>query len=36
MKGVGAWAIRNEIFALVIFGVGIMGAASARFRKRLD
>jgi ABC-2 type transport system permease protein len=36
MKGVGAGAILNEIFALAIFGVVIMGAAAARFRKRLD
>lgn len=36
MKGVGAGAIANEIFALAIFGVVIMGAAAARFRKRLD
>jgi ABC-2 type transport system permease protein len=36
MKGVGAGAILNEIIALAIFGVVIMGAAAARFRKRLD
>jgi len=36
LKGVGAVAIQNEIIALAIFGVVIMGAASARFRKRLD
>lgn len=36
LKGVGAAAIQNEILALIIFGVVIMGAASARFRKRLD
>lgn len=36
LKGVGASAIQNEILALIIFGVVIMGAASARFRKRLD
>lgn len=36
LKGVGASAIQNEIIALAIFGVVIMGAASARFRKRLD
>lgn len=36
MKGVGAGAIMPEIFALAVFGVLIMGAASARFRKRLD
>jgi ABC-2 type transport system permease protein len=36
LKGVGAAALRNEIIALIIFAVAIMGAASARFRKRLD
>jgi ABC-2 type transport system permease protein len=36
LKGVGAAAIWPDIVALVIFGVGIMGAASLRFRKRLD
>ena len=36
LKGVGAAAIQNEIIALAIFGVLIMGAASVRFRKRLD
>jgi len=36
LKGVGVVAIQNEIIALAIFGVVIMGAASARFRKRLD
>jgi len=36
LKGVGAAAIQNEIIALAIFGVGIMGAAALRFRKRLD
>jgi drug efflux transport system permease protein len=36
LKGVGAVAIQNEIIALAIFGVVIMGAAAARFRKRLD
>lgn len=36
LKGVGAAAIQNEIIALAIFGVVIMSAASARFRKRLD
>ena len=36
LKGVGAIAIQNEIIALAIFGVVIMGAAAARFRKRLD
>lgn len=36
LKGVGAAAIQNEIIALAIFGVVIMGAAALRFRKRLD
>ncbi|MBK9923799.1 MAG: ABC transporter permease [Anaerolineales bacterium] len=36
LKGVGAAALQNEIIALVIFAIVIMGAASARFRKRLD
>jgi len=36
MKGVGVSAILNEIIALAVFGVVIMGAAAARFRKRLD
>jgi ABC-2 type transport system permease protein len=36
LKGVGVEAIQNEIIALIIFGVVIMGAAAARFRKRLD
>ena len=36
MKGVGAGAIMNEIVALAVFGVLILGAAALRFRKRLD
>ena len=36
LKGVGAVALQSQIFALIIFAVAIMGAASARFRKRLD
>jgi ABC-2 type transport system permease protein len=36
LKGVGAAAIQNEIIALGLFGVVIMGAAALRFRKRLD
>lgn len=36
LKGVGAAAIQNEIIALAVFGIGIMGAAAMRFRKRLD
>jgi len=36
LKGVGVAALQTEIIALVIFAVVIMGAAAARFRKRLD
>lgn len=36
IKGVGAGPIWSEILALALFGVAIMGAASFRFRKRLD
>ncbi|NOY97585.1 MAG: ABC transporter permease [Chloroflexi bacterium] len=36
LKGVGAAAIQNEIIALAVFGVAIMGAAALHFRKRLD
>ena len=36
IKGVGLVAIQSEVIALIIFGVVIMGAASLRFRKRLD
>lgn len=36
LKGVGAAAIQDEIIALALFGIAIMGAASLRFRKRLD
>ena len=36
LKGVGVGALENEIIALTIFAVVIMGAAAARFRKRLD
>ncbi len=36
LKGVGAAALLDEIIALAIFGVVIMGAAALRFRKRLD
>jgi ABC-2 type transport system permease protein len=36
LKGVGAAALQSEIVALSIFAVVIMGAASVRFRKRLD
>ncbi len=36
IKGVGAGAIWEEILALTLFGLAIMGAAALRFRKRLD
>ncbi len=36
LKGVGIEAIQNEVIALAIFGIVIMGAAALRFRKRLD
>jgi ABC-2 type transport system permease protein len=36
LKGVGAAALENEIIALALFATLIMGAAAARFRKRLD
>jgi len=36
LKGVGAAALQNQIIALSIFAVVIMGAAALRFRKRLD
>lgn len=36
LKGVGASALQPQIIALTIFAVVIMGAASLRFRKRLD
>jgi ABC-2 type transport system permease protein len=36
LKGVGLAAFPGEIIALVVFGVGIMGVAALRFRKRLD
>ncbi len=36
LKGVGLQAIQGDVIALALFGVAIMGAAAARFRKRLD
>jgi ABC-2 type transport system permease protein len=36
LKGVGLESIRNDVIALAVFGVLIMGAAARRFRKRLD
>ena len=36
IKGVGLPAVSNEVIALAIFGVIVMGVAVGRFRKRLD
>ena len=36
LKGVDASALQPEILALTIFAIAILGAASLRFRKRLD
>jgi ABC-2 type transport system permease protein len=36
LKGVGISALQNEVIALTIFAVVIMGIAALRFRKRLD
>ncbi len=36
LKGVGLPALQNEVIALAIFAVVIMGVAALRFRKRLD
>ena len=36
LKGVGLSALQNEVIALTIFAVVIMGIAALRFRKRLD
>jgi len=36
LKGVGLAALQNEVIALSVFAVVIMGAAALRFKKRLD
>jgi ABC-2 type transport system permease protein len=36
VKGVGFAALRQELLALMIFGIAIMSIAAMRFRKRLD
>jgi ABC-2 type transport system permease protein len=36
IKGVGMAALKEEILALALFGVGIMALAAMRMRKRLD
>ena len=36
LKGMGIQSILNDVIAMTLFGVLIMGAAARRFRKRLD
>ncbi len=36
LKGVGVVVLRNEILALLVFGIGLMVLAATRVRKRLD
>lgn len=36
VKGVGFSAVKEDVFALAVFGVAIMTIAALRFRKRLD
>lgn len=36
LKGVGVEALGEQVLALTVFGLVIMGAAARRFRKRLD
>jgi ABC-2 type transport system permease protein len=36
LKGTGVFALKQDIIALIIFGVGLMTLAAIRFRKRLD
>ena len=36
LKGVGLSALQNEVLALTVFAIVIMGIAALRFRKRLD
>jgi ABC-2 type transport system permease protein len=36
LKGVGLYALRTEVFALMVFAVCIMSLAASRFHKRLD
>ncbi|MCI0395280.1 MAG: ABC transporter permease [Chloroflexi bacterium] len=36
LKGAGLEALGPEVFALALFGIAIMAAATGRFRKRLD
>ncbi len=36
IKGTGFSAVKEQLFALAIFGFAIMSLAALRFRKRLD
>lgn len=36
LKGTGVYALRQDIIALVVFGIGLMALAAVQFRKRLD
>jgi hypothetical protein len=36
LKGVGIGSLQTEIFALIFYALVLIGAASMRFRKRLD
>ena len=36
LKGVGLDMIQNDVIAMTLFAIGIMTAATLRFRKRLD
>jgi ABC-2 type transport system permease protein len=36
LKGVGIASLQKDIFALIFFGIVLIGTASLRFRKRLD
>ena len=36
LKGVGVGSLQTEILALIFFAIVLIGAASLRFRKRLD
>jgi len=36
LKGVGLASIQNEVIMLILFSILLIGAASLRFRKRLE
>ncbi len=36
LKGVGLASVRADVFAMLVFGIGIMALAARRFRKSLD